>query len=209
MDGRDLGTSQWQSITLADSEFQESRNLDPFLILRNKLPDRIQESWRLKENQQHGPLVVMFYERLHTGFFSDTTLDKDFEQVFDSAFTSRGVTYADARVEAFGRGGKAAYVTYGNTRCLLIMRIFGHAAAGSTDFSGDRNMRIFVCQRRDNDELLSGVAVALMAALEQDGRSLRLPGHEASPFYELVVRLFEIGRTASHEQTRTSPLPIT
>lgn len=207
VDGRELGTSQWQSITLAESEFRDSSKLDPFLILRNSLPDRIQESWRLEQNRQHGPLVVLFYERLHANYFSTEAFDTDFQQVFDSAFASRGVTVADARVEKFGRGGKAAYVSYESTQCLLVMRIFGHAASSSTDFSGDRNLRIFVCHQRDEETLLTDTAIALMAVLEQDGRDLRLPGRETAPFFELVVRLFEVGRTANLRATQSFLLP--
>jgi len=191
VDGRELGPSQWQAITLADSEFRESRDAEDFLILRNQLADRVQESWRHPDNAQHGPLVTMFYERLRDNFFASEMFDADFRSVFNLAFAARGVDLDDARVVTLDDKAKAAFVSYAATTCVFVMRVFGPVTGNNAQSNGDRNARMFVCQRGDAQESFLGeLALSMLAILEQNGRKIGIPGRTAPPLPLLMDRLF-------------------
>ena len=191
VDGKELGTSNWHAITLGDSEFQGSRDAGDFLIQRNELPDRIQESWRHPDNAQHGPLVTMFYERLVDNFFAAELFEADFRRVFNSAFASRGVDLDDARVVNLEDRAKAAFISYAATHCVFVMRVFGPIVGRSGVSNGDRNARLFVCQRGEADEnFLGELAISMLSTLTQDGQEIGIPGRSAPPLPELMERLF-------------------
>lgn len=191
VDGEELGVSNWYAITLEESEFRGSREAGAFAILRNELPDRIQESWRHPSNKPHGPLVTMFYERLHGNFFAASMFESDFRSVFNSAFAARGVNISDARVVTLSTGAKAAFISYASTRCVFVMRVFGPVAGSEALSNGDRNARLFVCQKGTADDaLLNDLALSLLAVLRQDGREIGVPGPAARPLGSLIERLF-------------------
>jgi hypothetical protein len=186
VDGKELGASNWYSITLDDSEFRGSRNAPDFLIRRNELPDRIQESWRHSSNTPHGPLVTMFYERLHDNFFASEMFETDFRSVFNLAFASRGVDLDDARVMVFEDTAKGAFVSYAATTCVFVMRVFGPINDNQAASNGDQNARLFVCQRGDADKALLGeLAISMLSFLEHEGRGIGVPGRTVPPLPEL------------------------
>jgi hypothetical protein len=191
VDGTDLGPSEWRAIALGDSEFQESPDTGDFLIQRNELFDRVQESWRHPDNAQHGPLVTMFYERLVDNFFAAEMFEADFRRVFNSAFAARGVDLDDARVVDLDDRAKAAFISYAATRCIFIMRVFGPVVGSPRISNGDRNARLFVCQRGDpEDVLLRDTALSMLSILRQEGRDIGIPDNMAPPLPELLERLF-------------------
>ncbi|MDA0786231.1 MAG: hypothetical protein O3B37_08060 [Proteobacteria bacterium] len=191
VDGEELGASSWQGITLADSEFYGSRDTGDFLILRNELPDRIQESWRHPNNSQHGPLVTMFYERLVDNFFAAELFEADFRSVFNLAFEARGVDLDDARVVSLDANAKVAFISYAATRCVFVMRVFGPIGANSEIPNDDRNARLFVCQRGDPDDgFLRDIALSMLSTLQQEGRSIGIAGRPVSALPALIDRLF-------------------
>lgn len=191
VDGVELGPSEWRAIGIGDSEFHGSSETSDFLILRNELSDRIQESWRHPDNAQHGPLLTMFYERLVDNFFAAEMFEADFRRVFNSAFASRGVDLDDARVEILDDRAKAAFISYAATRCIFAMRLFGPVAGGPEVSNGDRNARLFVCARGDPDDgLLRDTALSLLSVLRQEGQHIGIPGRPAPPLPALIERLF-------------------
>jgi len=191
VDGTELGPSEWRAITLDDSEFQGSREVGDFLILRNELPDRVQESWRHPDNAQHGPLVTMFYERLVDNFFAAGMFAADFRSVFNSAFASRGVDLDDAHVVDLDARAKAAFVSYAATRCVFVMRVFGPVAGRAGVSNGDRNARLFACQRGDADfGFLRDTILSMLSVLRQDGRGMGIPGPTPPPLPELIKKFF-------------------
>jgi hypothetical protein len=191
VDGDDLGTSNWHVIPPGDSEFRGTRNASAFAILRNELPDRLQESWRHPGNLPRGPLVTMFYERLHDNFFAAEMFEVDFRSVFNLAFAAKGVDLDDARVVALDDKAKAAFVSYASTTCIFVMRVFGPVTDNDAISNGDRNARLFVCQRGDADEdFLGELAISMLSALTQDGQEIGIPSRSAPPLPELIERLF-------------------
>ncbi len=191
VDGKELGASNWHGISSADSEFQGSRDTGDFLILRNELPDRIQESWRHPHNSQHGPLVTMFYERLVDNFFATEMFEADFRSVFNLAFELRGVDLDDARVLPLDGKAKIAFISYATTRCVFVMRVFGPVVGSPKISNGDRNARLFVCQRGDPDEgFLRDTALSMLSALRQEGRNIGIPERTVPALPALIDRLF-------------------
>lgn len=189
VDGEELGTSNWQAITPGDSEFRGSRSANAFAILRNELPDRTQESWRHPGNRPRGPLLTMFYERLHDNFFAADLFDADFRSVFDLAFAAHGVSLDDARILALDDKAKAAFVSYGTTTCIFVMHIFGPIDNALS--IGDRNARLFVCQRGDGDEeLLGALALSMLSVLMQDGQGIGVSSPSTPALTVLIDRLF-------------------
>ncbi|MBT5945609.1 MAG: hypothetical protein HOK98_08385 [Rhodospirillaceae bacterium] len=191
VDGEELGASNWHVIAPDDSEFRGSRNAGAFAMLRNELPDRLQESWRHPSNLPRGPLVTMFYERLHDNFFASEMFEADFRSVFNLAFAARGVDLDDARVVALDDKTKAAFVSYASTTCVFMMRVFGPVTEYGAISNGDRNARLFVCQRGEADEnFLGELAISMLSTLTQDGQEIGIPGRSAPPLPELMERLF-------------------
>ena len=191
VDGEELGASNWHTITPDDSEFRGSRNAGVFAILRNELPDRIQESWRHPSNLPRGPLLTMFYERLHANFFASEMFEADFRSVFNLAFASHGVDLDDARVVALDDKARAAFVSYASTTCVFVMRVFGPVIGNDAISNGDRNARLFVCQRGEADEdFLGELAISMLSLLKQDGQGIGISGLAAPPLPELIERLF-------------------
>ncbi|MEP4887433.1 MAG: hypothetical protein ABJ215_13760 [Alphaproteobacteria bacterium] len=191
VDGEDLGASDWQVIAPGESEFHRSSNTNFFDMQRNELPDRVQESWRHPDNRRHGPLITMFYERLHGNFFAAEMFEADFRSVFDLAFASRGVNLDDARVVALDPKAKAAFISYASTTCVFVMRMFGPITESHAPSNGDRSARLFVCQRGDTDEnFLGDLAISMLSALKQDSHEIGVPGRTAPPLQQLLDRLF-------------------
>ncbi len=191
VDGVELGTSNWHEIGPGDSEFRGSQIAEAFAIQRNELPDRVQESWRHPGNQSRGPLLTMFYERLHDNFFASEMFEADFRSVFDLAFAAKGANLADARVVALDGKSRAAFVSYDATSCVFVMRIFGPVTPHGEISNGDRNARLFVCQRGDADEnFLRDLAVSMLSALEQDGQKIDIPDRTTPSLPSLIERLF-------------------
>lgn len=191
VDGEELGVSDWHVIGPGDSEFRGSRIADRFVIRRNELRDRTQESWLHPGNLPRGPLVTMFYERLHDNFFASEMFETDFRSVFDLAFAAKGVDLDDARVVALDARSRAAFVSYDATNCVFVMRVFGPLRDHGEISNGDRNARLFVCQRGDADEdFLGDLALSMLSALEQDGQGIGIPDRTAPPLPGLIERLF-------------------
>lgn len=191
VDGTALGPSEWRAIGLGDSEFRGSSDAGDFLILRNALSDRAQESWRHPDNAQHGPLVTMFYERLVDNFFAARMFEADFRSVFNAAFAARGVDLDDARVENLDARAKAAFVTYAATRCVFVMRVFGPVIDNPAQSNGDRNARLFVCKRGNPDDaLLRDTALSMLAVLRQGNRDIGIPDRKTRPLPTLIEELF-------------------
>ena len=191
VDGEELGVSDWQDIGPGDSEFHGSRIAGAFAISRNELPDRVQESWRHPGNLPRGPLLTMFYERLRDSFFASEMFETDFRSVFDLAFAAKGVSLDDARVVALDDKSRAAFVSYDATSCVFVMRVFGPVSEHGEISNGDRNARLFVCQRGDADETFLGdLAMAMLSALEQNGQAIGIPGRATPPLPGLIDRLF-------------------
>lgn len=176
VDGTELGASDWRAITMGESEFVGSSDAGDFLILRNELPDRVQESWRHPDNAQHGPLVTMFYERLVDNFFAAALFEADFRRVFNSAFASRGVDLDDARIVDLDDKARAAFISYAATHCVFVMQFFGPVVESHDVSNGDRNARLFVCQRGDPDDaFLRDTALSMLSVLRQEGRNIGIP----------------------------------
>jgi hypothetical protein len=191
VDGEELGVSDWHDIGPGDSEFRGSGIADAFAISRNELPGRVQESWRHPGNLPRGPLLTMFYERLDDSFFASEMFEADFRSVFDLAFAAKGVDLGDARVVALDNKSKAAFVSYDATSCVFVMRVFGPVSEHGKISNGDRNARLFVCQRGDADETFLGdLAISMLSALEQDGQGIGIPGRVTPPLPNLIERLF-------------------
>lgn len=166
VDGEALGASAWHPISPAASELPSIPGTDDFILLRNALPDRVQESWRHPDNKPHGPLATIFYERLTEDFFSSQLFAQDFRDVFNAAFASRGVRLADADVDVIDGRTRIAKVEYGNSRCAFILRVFGPVddnPISAAESNGDRNARIFVCaQGKADTDLLEATARAML-----------------------------------------------
>lgn len=201
VDGARLGSAPWKQIELADSDFQGSAHTT-FKISQRKLPDRIQETWRDPRNQKDGPQVSMNYERRYTGYFSDVTFDTDFKKILQGAFGSRGASIEKINLERIGRAYKAVHISYGTTICFVSLRIIGRSSSEMPGFSGDGNLRIFVCGASTiQPDTLRTTALAFMSGLQRDGKRLTNPGAPKTQYGTTSTSLF---RTSSQPSDSTS-----
>jgi hypothetical protein len=173
VDGEALGQPAWHPVPPAASELEAIPGTENFIILRNILRDRVQESWRHRDNKLHGPLATIFYERLSDNFFASQMYDADFRSVFDTAFAARGVDLDDADVTVIDARTRAATVSYRATTCVFVLRVFGHIAdnpISAAESNGDRNARIFVCAQNVADQApLRDTATAMLSILGAEG----------------------------------------
>ncbi|MGB0627199.1 MAG: hypothetical protein ACPGQ5_11580 [Alphaproteobacteria bacterium] len=188
VDGDALGRSAWHPVPPAASELRAVAGTENFIILRNVLRDRVQESWRHRDNKPHGPIATIFYERLSDNFFASQMYDADFRSVFDAAFAARGVDLDDADVTVIDARTRAATVSYRATTCVFVLRVFGPIAdnpISAAESNGDRNARIFVCAQNVTDQApLRDTATAMLSILgAEGGRPDSLPA--------LLEKLFE------------------
>lgn len=190
VDGQIIGTATWQTISVSESAFR-GEALDTFAVAQKKLPDRIQESWRDQRNLNNGPLITMFYERLHTQYFSEDSLDRDFRTILSNQFKTRGVSVDDIEIVRVARAFKGADVAYGATRCFVAIRLMGDSSFEAPGFTGNENLRVFVCQKNSAErQNLKATALALVSELERDGKRLRTPGRSPGSYQALSGKLF-------------------
>lgn len=202
VNGVTFGSADWKKITLNESDFRGSA-YKAFIISQRKLPDRIQESWRDPRNQQNGPLVTMFYERLHTSYFSDISFDNSFEKILRGAFVKHGASIDGLEFERIGRAFKGTFVSYGNTTCFASLRIAGRSSGDLTGFTGDESSRVFVCDHNSADRTtLKNIALSFYAGLQRDGRSVRVPSGSPSSYETASAALFYTSPT--HTQTKVT-----
>lgn len=191
VDGDPLGTPNWHAIAPGASELHGGRAAEAFAIQRNEFPDRTQESWRHPNNEKHGPLLTMFYERLHDSFFASNMFESDFESVFNSAFAARGVDISDARILTLDGNAKAAFISYASTRCVFVMRVFGPLSGREAISNGDRNLRVFVCEKRKaDDDFLGDLAKAMLFTFTRNDDGRGVSARRPAQLQELIDRLF-------------------
>lgn len=191
--GRIIGTADWHDIHSKASEFFASDGIENFRIRQKKLPDRTQEAWVHRMNEQSGSLLRMRYERLHSQSFTSQSFDRNFEQVFNSFTRRANVTFEDALwVEKAGRNFKVAWVPIlGNRLCIVGLKAFGISFSDNPEAAGDKSIVLLACHQGEQDkDLLKSTILSFLETLLLDGLPVEDQSDGAHPFSFYEAKLF-------------------